>query len=312
MGFKNIKFFGTWFRYSYLHGYDKGRVFSILFYFFSIIGFLWTLVECFSWVFEKTVPSLPNQLRIFIRDYIIWIGAIILLISIYIKRKQIKISQTFNNTDLTLIVEFCDLFEQDGAIVIPVMDTFDMDITNNLVNPRTVHGQFLSKYYANNIPSLNNEITHMLANKGFTPISNEPTLKGKTDRYDIGTTCPITTHNKYFYLSALTFMKDTGNVDIQPYYINQFLSTLWNFIPNHGVYYDTVNIPVIGTGINRLPASYTRDFILREIAHSFFLISKQQTFCKSLRICLHINDYKHYDFDDVKIIFNNIDKYLNR
>jgi hypothetical protein len=192
------------------------------------------------------------------------------------------------------------------------MDTFDMDTTNNLVNPWTVHGQFLSKYFANNIPALNNEISHTLASKGFTQISNEPALKGKKDRYDIGTTCPITSQNKYFYLSALTFMKDTGNVDIQPHYINQFLSTLWNFIPNHGVYYDTVNIPVIGTGINRLPASYTRDFILREIAHSFFLISKQQTFCKTLKICLHINEYKHYDFDDIKIIFNHIDKYLNR
>lgn len=214
MDFKNYEFYWTRFRYSYLHGYDKGRVFSILFYFFSIIGFLWTLVECFSWVFDKTVPSLPDQLRVFIRNYILWIGLIILLISLYVKRKRIKTSQTFNNTDLTLIVEFCDLFEQEGAIVIPVMDTFDMDMTNNLVNPRTVHGQFLSKYYANNIPALNNEITHTLTSKGFTPITNEPNLKGKHDRYDIGTTCPITTHNKYFYLSALTFMKDTGNVVI--------------------------------------------------------------------------------------------------
>jgi hypothetical protein len=107
-------------------------------------------------------------------------------------------------------------------------------------------------------------------------------------------------------------MRDTGNVDIQPGYINQFLSSLWNFIPNHGVYHDTVNIPVIGTGLNRLPAAYTREFILREIAHSFFLISKQQTFCRSLRICLNIADYKYYNFDDLKMIFTHIDKYLNR
>ncbi|WP_026750250.1 macro domain-containing protein [Sediminibacterium sp. C3] len=312
MDFEPLKRFWTRLRYAFFHGYNKERIFSILFIFFGIVGFLWTLIECFSWLFQNTKPSLPDQLRDFINDHLKLIGTLILLVSIYMKRKRIKLSQTFTNTDLTLTVEFCDLFNQKGAIVIPVMDTFDMDTTNNLVNPRTVHGQFLSKYYPNNIPALNLEITHTLSSIGVQPISNEPTLKGKKDRYDIGTTCPVQTHNKYFYLSALTFMKDTGNVDIQPHFINQFLSALWNFIPNHGVYYDTVNIPVIGTGINRLPASYTRDFILREIAHSFFLISKQQTFCKTLRICLHINDYKHYDFDDVKVIFSHIDKYLNR
>jgi hypothetical protein len=137
-------------------------------------------------------------------------------------------------------------------------------------------------------------------------------LKGNKERFEIGTCCPIKTHNKYFYLTALTYMKETGNVEMLPQYIYDFLSRLWNFIPNHGEYHDIVNIPVIGTGLNRLPANYTNQFIVKEIINSFFVTSKVQTFCKTLRICLYHKSYKFYDFDDLNILFCHIDNYLNR
>jgi hypothetical protein len=216
-----------------------------------------------------------------------------------------------SRTDISIVVEFCDIFKQAGAIVVSVMDTFDTTTGNNLVNPKTTHGQFILKYYPNNIQSLDNEISRFLSSVGINPI-NEPKLKGKKERFPIGTTCPITMPNKYFYLTALTFMTETGNVSIQPEYIYDFLSKLWCFIPAHGTYNEIINIPVIATGINRLPANYTHQFILKEIINSFFVSSKQGTFCKTLRICLHINDFKYYDFDDIENIFNYIDKNQNR
>ncbi len=295
--------------YSYFHKYSFSRAYKIIITFFRIIGFLWTLVECFSWLFDKT--PYPNLLRNFLNENLLWLVLIILLTSLFIHRRRIKIERKFTNTDLTIVVEFCDLFKQEGATIINVMDTFDTDTTNTLVNPRTVHGQFISKYYTNNVNSLDNEINLALTNLSIQPIQNDPNLKGKKNRYNIGTTCPITTHNKYFYLSALTYMRDSGNVDIQPQYIYDFLSSLWNFIPLYGVYHEIVNIPVIATGLNRLPASYTHQFILREIANSWFLSSKQQTFCKTLKICLNLKDYKYYDFDEIDLLFKHIDRYLN-
>jgi hypothetical protein len=237
---------------------------------------------------------------------------IIALISAYIHRRRLKIQKTFSNTDLTVIVEFCDLFEQQGAIIIPVSDTFDNDTTNGLVNPRTLHGQFLQKFYSSNIPTLNNEIQATLRRKGVQPIQTDQNLKGNKDRFEIGTTCPIKTHNKYFYLSSLTYMRDTGNVDMRAEYIYDFLSSVWNFIPTHGEYHEVVNIPVIGTGLNRLPANYTNQFIVQEIVNSFFATSKVQTFCKTLRICLHLKNYKYYNFENINILFCHIDNYLNR
>jgi len=300
----------TRFQYAFLYKYDKERIVKILLSFFAILGFTSTLVEFLSWIFDG--EQFVIDLRTFIRNYLIMGLVITTLISLYIHRRKIRIQKTFTNTDISIVVEFCDLFEQKGATVINVMDTFDTDITNNLVNANTIHGQFISKYFSTNVNSLNNEIGTDLVALGLTPEETNQSLKGKKDRYKIGTVCRITTHDKYFYLAALTFMQETGNIDIQPQYIYDFLSALWDFIPNHGVHHETINIPLIATGINRLPASYAHQFILREIANSFFLASKQSSFCKTLKICLNIKDYKYYDFEEVSLIFTHIDKYLNR
>lgn len=298
------------FVYSLLYDYNRKRLFKIFFTFFGIVGFLWTIVECYSWIFEKM--SYPDSLRAYIRDHLSIGLTIIALISIYHNRRRRKIQKTFANTDLTVIVEYCDIFEQEGAIIIPVCDTFDNDISNGLVNPRSLHGQFIEKYYSGNVSALNSEIARTLSSVKSTPLQMDPNLKGNTNRYDIGAVCPIKTNNKYFYLSALTYMKDTGNVEMLPQYIYDFLSKVWNFIPNHGEYHDVVNIPVIGTGLNRLPANYTNQFIVQEIVNSFFVTSKVQTFCKTLRICLYQKNYKFYNFDDINILFCHIDNYVNR
>lgn len=298
------------FTYSFLYDYNRERVKKIIVVFFGIVGFSWTLVEVFSWIFENT--QYPGTLRSIIKSNLNYFAIAFTFLSIYINKKKHSIKKTFSNTDLTVIVEFCDIFDQDGAIIIPVSDTFDTDISNGLVNPKTIHGQFIQKYYYANIPTLNNEIQLKLNSVGAMPIENNVNLKGNKDRYPIGSSCPIKTHGKYFYLSSLTYMKDTGNVDMQPQYIYDFLSNVWNFIPNHGEYHEVVNIPVIATGLNRLPANYTRQFILLEIINSFFVTSKVQTFCKTLKICLNLNDYEYYDFENVNILLCHIDNYLNR
>jgi hypothetical protein len=298
------------FIYAFLYDYSTKRLYNIIVTFFGIIGFIWTIVECFSWLFEST--DYPKTLRCFLKLNLTLGLTIIGLVSVYYHRRKRKIQKTFSNTDLTVIVEFCDIFKQEGAIVIPVSDTFDNDIMNGLVNSKTLHGQFVEKFFLGNVPSLNSEITRQLASTGRVPIQTDVNLKGNKDRFEIGTCCPIKTHDKYFYLTALTYMKETGNVEMLPQYIYDFLSQLWNFIPNHGEYYDVVNIPVIGTGLNRLPANYTQQFIAQEIVNSFFATSKVQTFCKTLRICLHQNNYKYYDFDNLNVLFCHIDNYLNR
>ena len=66
--------------------------------------------------------------------------------SVYHRQKlshEIKI----NNSDLKIEFKFCDIFSQDGAKVIAVMDTFETEFRANLVDRNTLHGKVISKFY---------------------------------------------------------------------------------------------------------------------------------------------------------------------
>ena len=298
-------------KYCYFHQFDKSRIISILSYGLSIIGTISTLLGLVVLIFDKSDNTFVQKLIICFQSHFALIVCIVFAISFLIKKKKQSIVHKFSNTDISVIVEFCDIFKQNGAIVVPVMDTFDTDLSKRLVNPKTIHGQFINTFYSNNISDLDNQIEKKLKENNGILISNEENLIGKKERYKIGATCEIYAHSKHFYLTALTNMNPTGNVNIQPQYIQEFLSCLWLYILNNGVHEDYVNLPVIGSGINRLPARYTRELIIREIITSFFLMSKEKGFCKTLRICLHYNDFEYYNLEETKKLLEYIDKYLN-
>ena len=226
------------------------------------------------------------------------------LIAIIYNRQKLSESIKINNSDLVVEFKFCDIFTQDGAKVIAVMDTFDTDFKHNLVERNTLHGLLITKYYSGKELLLDTEIANSLTRTNSLPFEVNQNLLGKKGKYAIGTTVVVQPNNEYFYLTALTGMTETGNVIIQPEYLIDALANLWQFVPAYGKPLDTINIPIIGKGLNRLPPEYTHQRIAREIANSFITSSKQKTFCKKLRICI-------YPKDSVYINMNKLIEYVN-
>ena len=89
MDFKIIKNLYNQFIYSILYDYNKKRLINIFVTFFAIIGFLWGIVECFSWIFDKT--NCPDTLRLYIKNHLKTGLIIVLLLSIYQHRRKRKI-----------------------------------------------------------------------------------------------------------------------------------------------------------------------------------------------------------------------------
>jgi len=272
--------------------FDKKRFFNFIALFFGEIGFTWTLIEFYTWLFAKDNEALKE----FFREYIVFFLIIFLAISYFKYRTGNKIEKQIPDTDICIVVEYCDIFKMNGAIIIPSMDTFDTNISNGLVNPDSLHGKLIEKYYKNNVNQLDNEIDIFFSTNKIKELEIDNSLKGKKKRYAIGTTAILRPADKYFYLSATTFMKHTGNVEPKAEYIADFLSYIWLFIADYGTLKDEINIPVIGTFIKRLPAQYTHHHILFEIIKSYLAMIKDRTVCKKLRICLYRGNYKHYDF----------------
>jgi hypothetical protein len=288
----------SYIKYFFIVNYSVPKIWGVIKTILFLLGATWTLIELTSWILEAFPTEVENQTYSdLFRNWIIakrhYEISFLIAISLFLNRKKISNVISVNGSDLKIEFKFCDIFQQDGATIIPVMDTFDTSLENNLVDSNTLHGKLIRKYYSERVNTLDTEITYSLTRTGNVPQSNSNNLIGKKDKYEIGTTVIAEPSSKYFYLTALTAMTETGNVSIQPEYIVDFLANLWQFIPRHGKTHKIVNIPIIGKGINRLPAEFTHQRIAREIANSFITTSSQGTFCEKLRICIYPYDAKY-------------------
>ncbi|RYY44915.1 MAG: hypothetical protein EOO06_17385 [Chitinophagaceae bacterium] len=297
-----INRFLSWIYYAVLINYTRKRVWEIFQTFFLLLGAYWTLIEFSSFLLEKFQSPeghtpYKDALRNFVWNHLLVEFLLILLISVFYNRRRLSHCIKLNDSDLAIEFRFCDLFKQKGAKVIAVMDTFDTSFSQNLVNRNTLHGKVISKYYSGKEHILDREIIDSLARTGATPTESNPNLKGKKDKFPIGTTVVVEPNSEYFYLLALTEMTPTGNVIVKPEYLVDALSNLWQYIPTHGRSIDTINIPLIGKGLHRLPPEYTHQRIAREIANSFVTSSKQQAFCKRLVVCIHPSDGEYVDLE---------------
>lgn len=293
-----IGYWWNFIRYSILYRYTWKRVLNIFALYFSIIGVIWSFTEMYDYfILTDTSRSIFKS---FVYNNFIWFNSIVVLASIIAFGKRPLIRHQLKGTDLTITIGFFDLFKQKGSFIIPVMDTFDNDCSNDLVNPKTIHGQFVKNYFDNNIGQLDREISNSLKQNNQELIGTEANLPGNNNRYEIGSTACIQNGDKIFYLSALSKMTERRNVEIRPEFIVNFLSNLWVFIVEYGTYTDEINIPVIGTGIKRLPAQFTNQDILYEVVNSFISSAKSNSPCKTLRICLYYRDFDKYDLDKIK------------
>ena len=62
------------------------------------------------------------------------------------------------------VLEFGDLFEKEDQIVIPVDDCFDTLVDDVLISGKSIHGQFIQKYFGGNTAELDRLIDQQLQN----------------------------------------------------------------------------------------------------------------------------------------------------
>lgn len=306
--------FKLWCQHSFLLNYNKTRLWNIVVTSFIILGAYWTIIEFFGFLLENVPTSKPNEnykdvLRAFVWGNLKYEFILIFLISFFHNRQKLSYEIKINNSDLKIELKFCDIFSQEGAKVIAVMDTFETEFRDNLVDRNTLHGKVISKYYTDKEQILEDEISQSLKRTKSILLETNTSFIGKQDRYTIGTTVVVKPENEYFYWVAAAAQTESGNVIINPEYLIDALANLWQFIPTYGKQFDTINIPIIGKGVDRLPPEYTHQRIAREIANSFITSSKQKKVCKTLRICLYPKDSQYFDIPKLLDYINHLKEY---
>lgn len=294
--------------FAYIRSINKTRLRKILASFFAFIGLLWTIIEIAEYFFGDFLESV--KLKAIIGNNFLYIVALLLLVSAHIHRKRRKIERCIKNTDIKITVEYCDIFNQKGAVIISGIDTFDTDIPNGLVSPRTLHGKLVSTFYAERVDQLDKEIKSSLEKSGETPLEINESLPGKKARYRIGTTVLLRPEGRTIYFMALSSMQANKNGAINPENIGIVLSNVWEYICEFGIYHDVVNIPVIATGKKKLPGHITNQYMVYEIINSFILRTIEKPICRNLRICLRDPDGSRYNLETVGGFIDSMNEYL--
>lgn len=245
--------------------------------FIAVVGGTWTIVDIsdsFHLVDKTTLPAF-------------WIYILILvgLITVIFTRRPVKkITYKYPGQDLSIEVHIDDIFNIAGQKVISTNTTFDTNIANGVISPRSLQGQFTEKFYSERINQLDQKIEEGLSGLEYTSVNKE---SGKKHRYDFGTTVKFREGDQFFYWFAMSDLNFNNNARTTLNNVQKSLDGLWDFIANKGEQIDTV-IPAIGSGLGRLTTS--RKKLIAIIAQSFINASEDQIFSNKLIIVVHPSD----------------------
>lgn len=202
------------------------------------------------------------------------------------KSTKLKIGST------KIIIKQGDLFDELGSKVIPMNEYFDVDIENGVVDPDSLHGQYI-KDHAHKAPDeLYNDIVKSLQSKKPKIVDPARPYGGQI-KYELGT---IYDDKKgYFLLAYSKFDKDNRaylkNDDIVQCYTN-----LWNEIDIiRGT--KSIAFPVLGAGgIVRFSKEYTPQQLIELILWSFRISGIHLSKNATLTIVVHESLVKDVDF----------------
>ncbi|XSG76262.1 macro domain-containing protein [Herpetosiphon llansteffanensis] len=265
------------------------------FRFTSVFGLLWLFVEPFGLFFSKIDFGWI--------DYIILIVISILISIIMIFRESSKeIVHKIASSDTTITIKIGDLFEQKEHLVIGLNDVFDTEL-GDIIKSTSVQGQFLSKIYDGDIKKLNEDIQSALIEFDNYKFIDNTKVRGKNERYPIGTTIVLGSARNRYFLTAYGKMNSDLHVTSTGDDVWKSLYQLWDVVRlnAHG---GDVSIPLIGTDLAR--TNLPRMSTIMLIILSYTAASKQKMITNNLNIIIYPRDLDKIDIYELNNFLKSI------
>ena len=192
--------------------------------------------------------------------------------------------------DVWIEIKISSIFDVEGAYVISTNSTFDTVISEDLIPPDSLQGQFTTEYYKDE-KHLDSDIVESLAEqKSIESLADG--RKGKKERYEIGTVAKVRPDNQLVYLLAISDMNEIGKAETSFEKVIDGLGKLWSYIADRGELEPLV-VPILGTG--RL--IQTREEMIREIIGSFIAVCSEDRFTDKLTVVISPEDYRKHNID---------------
>lgn len=229
------------------------------------------------------------------------VGLFILLLSglyawyqIIRKPKSLKLEI---NKRTTLYIQKENLMNANGIKVIPVNEYFDTHNGDGIINPSSLHGQFLS-LFDGRIEVLRQKIESQLS-----PIQPLPSNRQRSMvpglpqvRYPLGTCIRITDNGNTYMLVAVTRFDQNEHVDVATEEYPEIIRKMYNGI-EHLQDGNPVYLPLIGSGISGYQLTNMQILnTLVQMAHN----ADRLAVTKGIHICIY--DDKQMDSLNLNII----------
>ena len=156
---------------------------------------------------------------------------------------QPKNSIVLTIRDFRIHISFGDLFAKKGIVVIPVNEYFDTIVDDHIIAHKTIHGQFIDKYFANDIAALDSMIDRELQGKP-TEVPRYHRNHAKVTPYPVGTCIDIVHNGVTYVLFALTKFNEKDVAYLEKKYFGDAIRGLMSHL--HSMNNDRpVYMPVI-------------------------------------------------------------------
>lgn len=198
--------------------------------------------------FATTIPRIVGLPLLII----VAIGAII--VSLVQAWSPSKISLRWDALRLSVVIKAGDLFAEEDNIAL-TSDDFFLTQSPKLVNPRSLIGQLVERWYNEQAVALDADIKQALA--GFSDVSLESGPEHKDKRYPIGTTAVIRHGNRCIFVTALCrvdLKNNHGRATADDVWLA--LRGMWKTISQNPTG-KAVAVPLIGTGQTGSGLSYS-------------------------------------------------------
>ncbi len=237
--------------------------------------------------------------------YFIGLGAIFLCVCIWLLFNRRRFSHHFKQQGVTFTVAIGDIFAFGDGAAISFSDTFDTEVSGELISKHSLQAIFTKRVYADDVKALDKDIKQEL--RKSKAVANKDVSKriGKTDRYPLGTVLHVGRNGKSYYLVAVSKMGSDGRAQSTQQTFHESLCNLWTCIENTADN-ETISIPVIGTGKARLYTDF--ELALKEIilsAYSYSRITRRPT--SHLRFVISKQDAKRVDMLKLKDFVKSLD-----
>lgn len=259
--------------------------------FFTAIGFLWLIVEVFSFFFERNIQNIKDNLEIYF--FIIFI-ILSLLYGVVKNKPKNLFTVKIRNKDSWISIKIGDAFKNTGALIIPFNDYLDVSLNGNVSKAKSIQNKLINDYFS----GAGNELETIISGK--TKDVNKPLEIGSVIEIEKKLKTFFSEKTKRFYLLVNTKKQKNNRVSSS---IDDFMlavNKLWEFLSNDTTKGELITIPLINTQHGR-NGELTREVVIKQIIDTFIDTSKCYCICEELIISIHPNDIKkgELDFDEL-------------